>query len=205
MPPSLLVPQQCWVGTGPCCIVKAKGRLCLVLPGDRAKQRIFPGHPVSGAAKYRARQPCDPISGADGVWTPEGWERSTSRRGKDAPRTVRVPPHRQSRRRGTLQGRCMAGEPGSPGAMTGCGQACVQWPEGPCSLRWKAAGLSSFHSSSKAGLPRRGVLHVFVKPAQHLVNKLLVRLHCGIPMRLMRQNHQARRAPIASNGFVKLL
>src|SRR5262249_18514597 len=51
---------------------------------------------------------------------------------------------------------------------------------------------------------RRSVLHVFVEPAKHLVNKLLVRLHGGIPVRLVGEQHQARRTAIAANCFVKL-
>src|ERR1035438_7032752 len=39
------VPQQSWVGTGPCCIVKAQGGLCLVLAENAAKQRIIPALP----------------------------------------------------------------------------------------------------------------------------------------------------------------
>src|SRR5208283_270648 len=50
-PPSLLVPQHSWVGTGPCCIVKAQGGLCLVLARDWSKQCIFPGRTTSEAAE----------------------------------------------------------------------------------------------------------------------------------------------------------
>ena len=45
MPTGLLVPQQSWVGTGPCCIVKGEGWLCLVSPRNGAKQGIFRGRP----------------------------------------------------------------------------------------------------------------------------------------------------------------
>jgi hypothetical protein len=34
-PPSCLVPQQSWVGMGPCCIVKGRGTLCLAWPSIR--------------------------------------------------------------------------------------------------------------------------------------------------------------------------
>jgi hypothetical protein len=52
---------------------------------------------------------------------------------------------------------------------------------------------------------RRRALHVFVKPAKHLVNKLFVRLHSGIPVRLVREYHQPSSAAVASNRFVELV
>ena len=79
MPPSLLVPQQSWVGTGPCCIVKAEGGLCLVLPQDGAKPPIFLRPPAR-----RSRNPALPafrsILGAAAAWTPGGGKRSTRNR-----------------------------------------------------------------------------------------------------------------------------
>ena len=38
----LLVPQQSWVGMGPCCIVKGEGRLCLVSERDSPKSAGIP-------------------------------------------------------------------------------------------------------------------------------------------------------------------
>ena len=50
---------------------------------------------------------------------------------------------------------------------------------------------------------RRRVLHVFVEPAKHLVNKLFVRLHGRIPVRLVREQHQASRTAVASNCLIE--
>src|ERR1700722_2187243 len=50
---------------------------------------------------------------------------------------------------------------------------------------------------------RRSVFHIFIKPAQHLVNELFVRLQGGIPVRFVRQQHQPSGAAVASNGFVE--
>jgi len=52
---------------------------------------------------------------------------------------------------------------------------------------------------------RRRILHVFIEPAQHLVDQLLVRLHCRVPVRLVRKHHQTSGATVASNGFVELV
>jgi hypothetical protein len=48
------------------------------------------------------------------------------------------------------------------------------------------------------------VLHILVEPTKHFIDKLLIRFHGGIPVRLMRKHHETSGATIASNSFVKL-
>ena len=42
----LVVPEQRWVGTGPCCIVKAEGRLCLAFDRQQAKLHVSSRTPL---------------------------------------------------------------------------------------------------------------------------------------------------------------
>src|SRR5580704_3359622 len=62
--------------------------------------------------------------------------------------------------------------------------------------------LSHLKSFAAGNSPRRRVLHVFVKPAKHLVDKLFVRLYCRIPMRFMGEDHQSSGAAVASDRLV---
>jgi len=45
----LVVPEQRWVGTGPCCIVKAEGRLCLAFTRQQAKVHVSSRTPLLAA------------------------------------------------------------------------------------------------------------------------------------------------------------
>ncbi len=66
------------------------------------------------------------------------------------------------------------------------------------------AQFSAVLLGSRRGVRRR-ILHILIKPAKHLVDQLFVRLHGGIPVRLVRKHHQASGAAVASNGLVELV